>query len=279
AAYFQFEIFTSIKHFLLVKTETMETTVKILLDETQSEASEAIEVKPPKRNYEDKLPAASAKGQKKNPMPTYGKYNILKILKENNCLLPKEEELCKAFPRNKRYDLNDIKKFVNKAARKSQSITEKNNRSPEFKRANDLIESIKECIPFSERSLALPLCLKTITDVFSYEEEALDVRMLYQTLTNLSLGLPTPPLNNETNDFLYGLYKEFVDQMNSPQFKEDVLKYQEFFNNGNESNNRREMKHPTEDSDMRFVIEHTLNCPSVNPLNIPFALLHKPKLE
>lgn len=46
---------------------------------------------------------------KKPPMPTYGKYNILKILKENHCLIADEDQLNNAFPRNKRYNLDDIK--------------------------------------------------------------------------------------------------------------------------------------------------------------------------
>lgn len=97
--------------------------------------------------------------------------------------------------------------FVNKSAQKSQSITDKNNKSTEFQKANELIKSIEERCPFADRTLDIPLALKTITDVFNYEEEAIDVRMLYQTLTNLSLGFPTSHMDNMTNDFLYGLYK------------------------------------------------------------------------
>lgn len=48
-------------------------------------------------------------GVKKPPMPTYGKYNILKILKENHCLIADEEQLQKAFPRKKIYTIEDIK--------------------------------------------------------------------------------------------------------------------------------------------------------------------------
>ncbi len=47
----------------------------------------------------------------KPSMPTYGKYNVLKILKENHCLIPDEEQLINAFPRNKRYNLDDIKRM------------------------------------------------------------------------------------------------------------------------------------------------------------------------
>ena len=96
---------------------------------------------------------------------------------------------------------------MNKSAAKSQSITEKNNKSAEFKRANDLIKCIEDSVPFTERSLNIPLCLKTIADVYNYEQEELDVRSLYQTLTNLSLGLPTPQLDQGTSDFLYAVYK------------------------------------------------------------------------
>lgn len=47
---------------------------------------------------------------KQPPMPTYGKKNIVKILKRNHCLIPDESiELVNAFPRNKRYDLDDIR--------------------------------------------------------------------------------------------------------------------------------------------------------------------------
>lgn len=49
------------------------------------------------------------KEAKKPPMPVYGKYNVLKMLKENHCLIADERQLTNAFPRNKRYDLDDIK--------------------------------------------------------------------------------------------------------------------------------------------------------------------------
>lgn len=65
-------------------------------------------------------------------------------------------------------------------------------------------------MPFTERTLDVPLSLKTITDVFTYEAEEVDVRMLYQTLTNLSLGFPTSQLDNASNDFLYGVYKASI---------------------------------------------------------------------
>lgn len=101
--------------------------------------------------------------------------------------------------------------FVNKTAQKSQSITEKNNTTSEFKRATELIASIEQRCPFTSRTLELPLSLKTITDVYNYEEEDVDMRMLYQTLTNLSMGFPTMNMDNATNDFLYGIYKVNAD--------------------------------------------------------------------
>lgn len=100
--------------------------------------------------------------------------------------------------------------FINKSAQKSQSITNKHIKSAEFKRSNELIKSIESRTPFTDRTLDIPLSLKTITDVFTYQPEEVDVRMLYQTLTNLSLGFPTSPLDNASNDFLYGLYKASV---------------------------------------------------------------------
>lgn len=62
-----------------------------------------------KRKHTEDDGIDNKKGVKKPPMPTYGKYNILKILKENHCLIADEEQLSGAFPRNKRYDLDDIK--------------------------------------------------------------------------------------------------------------------------------------------------------------------------
>lgn len=62
-----------------------------------------------KRKHKEVEEIVTKKDVKKPPMPTYGKYNILKILKENHCLIADEEQLSTAFPRNKRYDLDDIK--------------------------------------------------------------------------------------------------------------------------------------------------------------------------
>lgn len=80
---------------------------------TASSASE----KPLKRKHKEDVDEETvvhdviAKEVKKPPMPTYGKYNILKVLKENHCLIADEEEqLGHVFPRNKRYDLDDIKR-------------------------------------------------------------------------------------------------------------------------------------------------------------------------
>ncbi|XP_037038084.1 uncharacterized protein LOC119075672 [Bradysia coprophila] len=220
-----------------------------------------------------------SKEAKKPPMPVYGKYNILKMLKENHCLIADEEQLVNAFPRNKRYDLDDIKGFVNKTAQRSQAITEKSNKTKEFKRANDLVKCIEECdSPNTERNLDIPLSLKTITDVFNYTDEEVDVRMLYQTLTNFSLGFPTCHMDQTTNDFLYGVYKEFIDQVHTPEFQEDVKRYQKFFNGrASGEDDRPDVKHPTDFSDMEFVVRSTFNCPSMNPLNIPYSLLNKPK--
>lgn len=47
--------------------------------------------------------------KKQPPMPTYCKYNILKVLKENHCLIADEEVLSKIVARNKHYDLDDVK--------------------------------------------------------------------------------------------------------------------------------------------------------------------------
>lgn len=186
-----------------------------------------------KRKYKedvDEQTVVEPKEVKKPPMPTYGKYNILKVLKENHCLIADEEQLTSVFPRNKRFDLEDVKskknsdilfteqksnlippshtEFINKTARKSQSITQKNNKSIEFKRATGLIKSIEARRPLTDQTLDIPLSLKTITDVFNYEEEVdVDVRMLYQTLTNLSLGFPTSTMDNATSEFLYGVYQ------------------------------------------------------------------------
>lgn len=225
-----------------------------------------------KRKYEKTDPTKEAK---KPPMPVYGKYNILKMLKENHCLIADEKQLANAFPRNKRYDLDDIKGFVNKTAQKSQAITEKSNKTNEFKRATNLVKSIEECCPFTQRQqLEIPLSLKTLTDVFNYTDEEVDVRMVYQTLTNLSLGFPTTHMDQATNEFLYGVYKEFIDQMNTPEFQEDVKKYQNFING---EVDRPDVKHPTDFNDMEFVVKSTFNCPSMNPLNIPYSFLHKTK--
>lgn len=62
-----------------------------------------------KRKFKDVDEIVKKKDVKKPPMPTYGKYNILKMLKENHCLIADEEQLSNAFPRNKRYNLDDIK--------------------------------------------------------------------------------------------------------------------------------------------------------------------------
>lgn len=99
--------------------------------------------------------------------------------------------------------------FISKTAQKSQTIVEKNNKSQEFKRATELIKSIEQRSPFSERTLDVALSLKTIADVFDYneDEKEVDVRMLYQTLTNLSLGFPTSHMDDVTNEFLHSLYK------------------------------------------------------------------------
>lgn len=93
---------------------------------------------------------------------------------------------------------------------KSQLITEKNNKSREFKRATDLIKCIEERGPFKDQPLDIPLSLKTLTDVFQYEEEEVDLRMLYQTVTNLSMGFPTSQLDTAANGFLCGVYKVVV---------------------------------------------------------------------
>lgn len=67
-----------------------------------------------------------------------------------------------------------------------------------------------------------------------------------------------------------------MDQVDTPAFQEDVKKYQEFLND-NVSEDRPDVKHPTDYSDMEFVVRSTFNCPSINPLNIPFSLLHRTK--
>lgn len=143
------------------------------------------------------------------------------------------------------------------------------------------------------------MSLKTITDVFKYEDEEVDVRMLYQTLTNLSLGFPTTYLDSATNDFLYGVYKvrslshhrtyiiftvcsllqqEFLETVDTPEFQEDVRKYQNFFSSKrNACDDRADVKHPTDSSDIELVVKSALNSSSINPLNIPYSLLHKPK--
>lgn len=67
----------------------------------------------------DEVSIVKRKDVKKPSMPTYGKYNILKILKENHCLISDDLQrvlLSNAFPRNKRYDLDDIRSensFIN----------------------------------------------------------------------------------------------------------------------------------------------------------------------
>lgn len=81
---------------------------------------------------------------------------------------------------------------------------------PEFERSNKLIKAIEAQSSFAERSIDIPLSLKAVTDVFEYEEDDVDLRILYQTLTNLSLGFPTAQLDDTTNAFLYGVYKVSV---------------------------------------------------------------------
>lgn len=72
--------------------------------------------------------------------------------------------------------------------------------------------------------------------------------------------------------------QEFLEQVNTSQFQDDVRKYQSNLkSSGNASNDRADIKHPTGDSDMKLVIKSALNCPSINPLNVPYSLLHKPK--
>lgn len=74
------------------------------------------------------------------------------------------------------------------------------------------------------------------------------------------------------------ILQEFLEQVNTPEFQADVRQYQRFFKNKyHESEECPDIKHPTDDSDMQLVVKSTLNCPSVNPLNIPYSLLHKPK--
>lgn len=65
-----------------------------------------------KRKFKDDVVEESTTPKdvkKKPPMPTYCKYNVLKILKENHCLIADEEVLSKLVARNKHYDLDDIK--------------------------------------------------------------------------------------------------------------------------------------------------------------------------
>lgn len=73
---------------------------------TEASGSTSTDVKPLKRKYNKGGPQSD----KKPPMPVYCKYNILKMLKENHCLISDEGQLqAKAFPRNSRYTLDDIK--------------------------------------------------------------------------------------------------------------------------------------------------------------------------
>lgn len=76
-------------------------------EETTSSANDVNE-KTSKRKYEEVVP--TSKKEKKPPMPCYGKYNILKMLKENHCLFPDEDQLSNAFARYKRYSLDEIKR-------------------------------------------------------------------------------------------------------------------------------------------------------------------------
>lgn len=71
-----------------------------------SEETSVAKEKSQKRKYEQ---TTAPKEAKKPPMPVYGKYNILKMLKENHCLIADEDQLINAFPRNKRYNLDEIK--------------------------------------------------------------------------------------------------------------------------------------------------------------------------
>lgn len=80
------------------------------MSERSEERTEAGNKKLLKRKIkEDVDEDVDKKEVKKPPMPTYGKYNILNILKENHCLITDEEQLSNAFPRNKRYNIDDIK--------------------------------------------------------------------------------------------------------------------------------------------------------------------------
>lgn len=73
--------------------------------------SEGMDEKVKKRKFKEDVDEETIdkKEVKKPSMPTYGKYNILNILKENHCLIADEQQFTNAFPRNKRYDLDDIK--------------------------------------------------------------------------------------------------------------------------------------------------------------------------
>lgn len=80
------------------------------MSESSEDITDAGKAKLLKRKIKVDIDDECEKKERKKPsMPTYGKYNVLKILKDNHCLIADEEQLRRAFPRNKRYDLDDIK--------------------------------------------------------------------------------------------------------------------------------------------------------------------------
>lgn len=83
-------------------------------------------------------------------------------------------------------------------------------------------------------------------------------------------------MENVITDRLF--QQEFLEQVNTKQFQEDIQKYQNKFNSSSfTSEEHVDIKHPTDNSDMQFLTKSALTSPSVNPLNVPYSLLHKPK--
>lgn len=70
-----------------------------------------------------------------------------------------------------------------------------------------MVDFIETRISFNDQGLDIPIAIKTLADVYDFQQETVDLRLLYQTLANLSLGFPTMQMDKTTSNVLYGVYK------------------------------------------------------------------------